>query len=80
MFHFAGEEALVVADVVLGHDVRIDVEVGEAEHLGFIVHLVALQDAAAGEHGAPFAVFYKEVHSRDVIEDAVEMIPWIELY
>ena len=70
---------MVVTNKVFGHDLRIDVEVGEAEHLGFIVHLVALQDAAAGEHGATFAVFYKKVHSRDVIEDAVEMIRRIEL-
>ena len=79
VFHFAGEEALVVADVVFGHDVRIDIEVGEAEHLFFVAHLVALQDAAAGEHGAPGLVFGEEVHAGDVVKDSVEEAAGVEL-
>lgn len=72
VFHFASQQALIVADVVFGHAVRVDVEVGEAEHLLFVVHLVALQDTAAGEHGAPEVIFGEEVHPRDKVEDSVK--------
>lgn len=79
MLHFASEQALVVADVVFGHAVRVDVKVGEAEHLFFVAHLVALQDAAAGEHGSPEVVFGEKVHAGDVVEDSVEDAAGVEL-
>ena len=43
------------------------------------MHLVALQDAAAGEHGSPEVVFGEEVHAGDVVEDSMEEAAGVEL-
>ncbi len=79
MLDLSHEQALIVANVVFGHAVWVFVEVGEAEHVIFVPHSVALQDAAAGEHGATEVVFGEEVHAGDVVKDAVEMAAGVEL-
>ncbi len=76
---FPGQKAPIIAHIVSCHAVGVDVEVGEAQHLFFVPHLVALQDSAAHEHGSSELIFGEEMDAGDAVKNPVKVGARIEL-
>jgi len=74
-----GVDALIVADVALGHAAGVKVEVGQADHIRLVGKSVALAPAAVDEHDLAPAVLGEEVESGEGLEQDVEQAFWGDL-
>ncbi len=72
LFCFSAQNALVVFYITGSHYSGVDVKVRQAEHFSFVAHLIEFQNAPAGEHGVPRAVFCEKEDAGDVVEEPVK--------